>query len=418
MKRALQNLPHRRMIKSEFHELPLKVDNFNRMKKLARTLLMILGIGIVAISCTTTTSQPAPQGPQPFNVTRLQKKDVKIFNEYAANIEGIQNIDIRPKVDGFIKEIFIDEGSQVKKGQKLFRLEAEELNQQVKAAQANVELAQAQMEAAQVEVDKLRPLVEKQIVGEIQLKSAISNYNAAKAQLNATKASYQNAKENLAYTVITSPVDGIAGSLPYRVGSLVGRNEPQPLTTVSNINDIFAYFSLNEKMLLDFNRQNKGNTIQDKIDQMAEVELILADGNSYEHKGRIEAITGMVNPRTGSVNYRAKFPNPEMLLRSGISGKVRLSATINDALLVPQNATFEIQGHRFVYAVDKQNTVKSKSINISQAYKDYFIVDGGLEKGETIVANGLINLREGMVINPQRADAGVATGNNKELSAK
>ncbi|TKG91481.1 efflux RND transporter periplasmic adaptor subunit [Puteibacter caeruleilacunae] len=388
------------------------------MKKLVKILCVILGVGLIAVSCTTTNSQSAQQAPQTFKVTHLKKKDVNIFNEYAANIEGIQNIDIRPKVDGFIKEIFIDEGSQVKKGQKLFRLEAEELNQQVKAAQANVELAMAQMEAAQVEVDKLRPLVDKQIVGEIQLRSAISNYNAAKAQWNATKATYQNAKENLAYTVITSPVDGIVGSLPYRVGSLVGRNEPQPLTTISNISDIYAYFSLNEKKFLDFNRQNSGATIQDKINQMADVELILADGNSYEHEGRVEAILGMVNPRTGSVNYRVKFPNPEMLLRSGISGKIRLSTQIKDALLVPQNSTFEIQGQRFVYTVDEKNTVKSKSINIVKAYNDYFIIDGGFEKQETIVANGLINLREGMVINPELADVGVATDNSKELSAK
>lgn len=387
------------------------------MIKVVRMCLAIV-LGFAIISCSTSTSQPALQGPQAFDVTKLKTENVQVYHEYAANIEGIQNIDIRPKVDGFIEEIYIDEGIQVKKGQKLFTLEAEELNQQVKAAKANVELAQAQMEAAQVEVDKLKPLVDKNIIGEIQLRSAISNHNAAKAQWNVTKATYQNAKENLAYTIITSPVDGIVESLPYKVGSLVGRNEPQPLTTVSNINEVYAYFSINEKMLLDFNRQFKGGNIQEQIAQMAEVELTLADGKSYSYKGRIETITGMVNPRTGSVNYRAKFPNPEMLLRSGNSGKIRLSSNVENALLVPQKSTFEIQGRRFVYAVDVNNTVISKSINIDQTYNDYFIINSGLSRGETIVANGLIKLREGMVIKPQFADAGVATGASMELSAK
>lgn len=168
--------------------------------------------------------------------------------------------------------------------------------------------------------------------------------NAAKAQLAAAKAQYQNAKENLDYTMIKSPVDGIIGSLPYKVGSLVGRTEAKPLTTVSNIKNVYAYFTLNEKQLLQFNRQLNGNTANEKIKKMPEVELVLADGSLYDFKGKIETINGMVNPRTGSISYRAIFPNPNNLLRSGISGKVKMPSNMNDIVLLPQKATYELQG--------------------------------------------------------------------------
>lgn len=372
-----------------------------------RNRLVLAGMAIVLLgfsSCKQNQQQQAGFGPMPFPVEKVGKSNVTTFNEYAANIEGVQNIEIRPKVDGFIEEIYIDEGSQVKKGQLLFKLSAETLSQQAKAAKANINVAQSQVETAQVEVDKITPLVEKNIISKIQLKTALSNLNAAKAQLLSAKAQYQNAKENLAYTIIKSPVDGIVGSLPYKVGSLVGRTETKPLTTVSNISNVYAYFTLNEKQLLQFNRQLNGNSVEEKIKQMPDVELVLADGSIYDQKGRIETINGMVNPRTGSISYRAIFPNTNNLLRSGISGKVKIPSSANDVLLIPQKATFELQGKKFVYLVNKENKVQSKEVIVSNTTETHFIVENGVEMGQQFVVDGLIKLREGMEIIPQTGD--------------
>lgn len=364
-------------------------------------ILASMAIIVLSLSSCKDSSKPQMANvPKPFPVQSAEKENVTIYTEYAANIEGEQNIEIRPKVDGFVDKIYIDEGSQVKKGQLLFKLSAETLSQQVNAADANIEVAKAQVVSAQVEVDKITPLVEKNIISPIQLQTAQSSLNAAKAQLKATQAAYLNAKENLSYTLITSPVDGIVGSLPYKVGSLVGRSETQPLTTVSNISNVYAYFNLNEKQLLQFNRQLNGNTIKDQINMLPEVELILADGTTYEHKGKIETINGMVNPRTGSISYRAIFPNPDNLLRSGISGKVKLPSSKNEVIRLPQKATFEIQGKHFVYLLDNENKVQSKEVVVTDVVNEDFIIEKGINEGQVFVTDGLIKLREGMQIQP------------------
>jgi membrane fusion protein (multidrug efflux system) len=373
--------------------------NYQHMKKnyiLASMAIVLLGFS----SCKNSSQQQMAQGPMPFPVQSVEKGNVTIYNQYAANIEGEQNIEIRPKVDGFVDKIYIDEGSEVKKGQLLFKLSSETLNQQVNVAQANIEVVKAQVVSAQVEVDKIKPLVQKNIISAVQLQTAESNLNAANAQLTAAQADYMNAKENLDYTLIKSPVDGIVGSIPYRIGSLVGRSEAQPLTTVSNISNVYAYFSLNEKQLLQFNRQLNGSSIANKIKSLPQVELILADGTTYSQKGRIETINGMVNPRTGSVSYRAIFPNPDNLLRSGISGLVKFPSNYNQAILVPQKSTFELQGKKFVFLVDKDDKVVSKQVDVSESIDQDFIVQNGLEVGQTYVVDGLIKLREGMLIQP------------------
>ncbi|WP_461633607.1 efflux RND transporter periplasmic adaptor subunit [Labilibaculum euxinus] len=364
---------------------------------LASMAIILLGLS----SCKDSSQPQMARGPMPFPVQSVKKENITIYTEYAANIEGEQNIEIRPKVDGFIEKIYIDEGSQVKEGQILFKLSAKTLNQQVKAAEANVEVAKAQVVSAQVDVNKIKPLVEKNIISAVQLETSESNLNAAKAQLIAARADYMNAKENLDYTIIKSPVDGIVGSIPYRIGSLVGRTESQPLTTVSNISNVYAYFSLNEKQLLQFNRQLNGNSVKDMIKALPEVELILADGSIYNQKGKIETINGMVNPRTGSVSYRAIFSNPDNLLRSGISGKIKLPSNIDQAIILPQKSTFELQGKHFVYLLGNENKIESKEVFVSETLGNDFVIEEGLAEGQVFVAGGLIKLREGMQILPQ-----------------
>ncbi|TKG94270.1 efflux RND transporter periplasmic adaptor subunit [Puteibacter caeruleilacunae] len=388
------------------------------MKGLKREYI-VSGIAMLMFGFVSCQQQPKGMmnhGPMPFPVTKVESKDVTSYDEYAANIEGIQNIEIRPKVDGFISKIYIDEGEQVKKGQLLFLLSSETLSQQANAAKANIEVAKAQVQTAQVEVNKIKPLVEKNIISAIQLETAKSSLNAAKAQLAAAQANYQNAKENLEYTVIKAPVDGIVGSIPYKVGSLVGRTEINPLTIVSNIQDVYAYFTLNEKQLLQFNRQLAGANMEEKIKQLPEVSLVLADGSTYDCKGKIETINGMVNPRTGGITYRAKFPNPQQLLRSGISGKIQLPAFHENAVIIPQKATYELQGKKFVFAVTKDNKVQIHEVSISKTIDQDYIINGGISEGLTIVSDGVMKLRDGMEIIPQSASA---QGNNSEaLSQK
>ncbi|WP_421919451.1 efflux RND transporter periplasmic adaptor subunit [Marinifilum sp.] len=361
-------------------------------------------------SCQSGNQPQAGKSPMPFPVQKIKESNVTTYKEYAANIEGVQNIEIRPKVDGYVSQIFVDEGQQVQKGQLLFKLSAETLNQQANAAKANIHVAEAKVVSSQVEVDKVKPLVKKNIISPVQLKTAESNLHAAKAQLIAAKAQYQNAKENLEYTIIKSPVDGIIGNIPFKVGSLVGRTENQPLTTVSNIKNVYAYFTLNEKQLLQFNRQLNGSSVNEKIKQLPEVELVLADGSLYDQKGKIETINGMVNPRTGSIRYRAIFPNPNNLLRSGISGKVKIPNRVKNIILLPQKSTFELQGKKFVYLVDKENKIKSKEVSIDLATDTHYIVSNGVESGQKFVLDGLIKLREGMEIIPQ-------TENNTQSNA-
>ncbi len=365
---------------------------------------ILTGIAITLMglaSCNKKLSQKQQANEStPVHVQLVEKANVTIYNQYAANIEGEQNIEIRPKVDGFIDKIYIDEGVEVKKGQLLFKLSSEPLKQKVNAAKATIEVAKAQVAAAQVEVNKIAPLVQKKIISTVLLETAKSNLNANEAQLLAAQANYLNAKENLEYTSIKSPVDGIVGSIPYRIGSLVGRTEAQPLTTVSSISNVFAYFTLNEKQLLQFNRQLNGNSIADKIKELPAVELILADGSTYAHKGRIETINGMVNPKTGSISYRAIFPNPSNLLRSGISGKIMLAVNKNDVLSVPQSATYELLGKKFVYLVSNDNKIYTKEIKIGEPVNQSFIVQDGLQEGDTFVSGGLMKLREGMKIQP------------------
>ncbi|MGZ2370640.1 efflux RND transporter periplasmic adaptor subunit [Ancylomarina sp. YFZ004] len=381
-----------------------------------RNFLAMLGIALLALSSCNQTDKPQMAHKiSPFKVQTLATSDVTVYKKYATNIEGEQNVEIRPKVDGFIEKIYIDEGATVKKGQLLFKLSAETLNQQLSAAKSNVELAESQVEVAQVELEKIRPLVEKNIISSIELKTATSKLNAAIAQLNAVKANYLNAKENLAYTKISSPVDGIVGSIPYKVGSLVGRNEAQPLTTVSDIKNMYAYFTMNEKQLLEFIRSLGGNSMAEKIALMPEVELFLADGSLYEYKGKIETINGMVNPRTGSVNYRAKFSNPNRLLRNGNSGTIKFPTQIKSAILLPQKSTFELQGKRFVYVVGKEDKVKSKEVIVSETVGNQIIVQSGVEAGEVIVNDGLIKLREGMQIIPNSISLAVKSGINEEV---
>lgn len=336
-----------------------------------------------------------------YPVFKVIAQTATLQTEYPATLQGQQNIEIRPKIDGYIDHIYIDEGEVVKKGQLLFRISAPQYQQDVNNAAAAISSAEADVSAAELQVKKTKPLVEKEIISHYELESAEYTLQIRRATLAQSKANLANAKTNLGYTTITSPVNGVVGRLPYRLGSLVSMTTAQPLTTVSNITNVYAYFSLNEKQLLDFSRQYKGSTLQAKLSQMPPVSLVLSDGTGYPEKGRVESIGGMINTETGSASFRATFPNPLGLIRSGSSATVQIPLTVTDAILIPQKSTYELQGKHFVYLVDEHNKITSSEIEImSIAAGQYFIITKGLKAGDKLVLETASPLQESAVIKP------------------
>lgn len=345
--------------------------------------------------------QAADMPPPAYPVFKVISQTSTIKTDYPATLQGEQNIEIRPKIDGYIEKIYVDEGAVVKKGQLLFRINAPQYQQTVNNAAAAITSAEADVSAAELQVKKVKPLVEQDIVSKYELESAEYTLQARKAALLQARANLANAKINLGYADVTSPVNGVVGTIPYRLGSLVSSTTTMPLTTVSSISNVFAYFSMNEKQLLDFSREYKGNTLEAKLKQLPAVTLMLADGSEYPEKGRVETVAGQLNTETGSASFRAVFPNPAGLLRSGASAVIEIPVTINDAIIVPQRSTYELQGKRFVYLVNDSNKVISTEIEVmSVAAGQYFVVTGGLKPGNTVVYESTSSLQDSTVIKP------------------
>jgi membrane fusion protein (multidrug efflux system) len=372
--------------------------------------LVIVGL----ISCGQKESPGAANTAKDYPVLTIVPTTSTLSTQYPATIEGQQNIEIRPKIDGYIEKIFVDEGAQVKKGQKLFQILAPQYEQEVRTAEANIKIAEANVKTAEMEVNKVKPLVKKKIISAYELESAEFNLQSKKAVLAQARATLANASVNLSYTIIESPANGVIGTIPYRIGSLVSSNTPQPLTTVSNIENIYAYFSINEKQALEASRSLRGKTSAERIASLPPVKLILSNGMEYTHSGRIETASGLINTSTGSLRIRATFPNPDNIIRSGSSGMVLIPATIDSAILIPQKSTYEIQGKKFVYKVSDTNTVHSTEIKImDNTGGQYYVVQDGLKAGDKIVLEGVAGLREGMPIVPTEIKASEVVATEK-----
>jgi len=364
-------------------------------------LLAGLFIAVFLQSCSSAQQQ-APQSTVPaLPVLQVGEMPATTFREYTASLEGKTNVEIRAQVDGYLEEIYADEGAYVKAGQPLFRINASNYREQANNAQAALAAAQANLDKAQLEVDRLTPLVKNNIVSDVQLKNALAVYHAAQASVAQARAMKGNAEINVGYTLIKAPVSGYIGRIPYKKGSLVGRGEVQPLTVISDISEVYAYFSMSEVDFLDFKNNAAGATMEQKLQQLPPVDLILADNSVYPVKGKVETVEGQFDKTAGSISFRATFPNTDGSLRSGNTGRVRIPRHIDAALIVPQEATFEIQDKVFVYAVADSNKVVSKPIAIAGKTSNYYFVSGGVKPGEKIVLSGTGNLKDGAVIAPQ-----------------
>lgn len=360
---------------------------------------------MLAASCSVK-QQGTDEQVKEYPVIEIKTEPVTLFKEYPTTMEGIQTVEIRPKVAGYIEEILVDEGAHVRKGQVLFRLNANDLEATVRSAEAQVKVAEAAVSTAKTNLGKTRPLVEKNIISKFDLETAETALQSAEAQLAQAKANLANAKANLDYTVITSPADGSIGTFPYRIGSLVSSAITQPLTSISNTSSMYAYFSMNEKEFLSLSKSLEGKTLQEKLSHMPDVALILADNTLYGYPGKIETASSLVNQQTGSVNMRATFPNAEGLLQSGNSGTVRIPQHLDEAMMIPQNAAYEVQGKHFVYVVGAENKIRNTEIEVLAGdLKDSYVVTNGLKVGDQVVAEGIFSLRHDMPIKPKLVSA-------------
>ncbi len=388
--------------------------------------LKMLGFIVVlaaAVSCSPSqgdNQQGSGAKPKPYKVMTLTSQSATLLEKYPTTLQGKQTVEIRPKVPGYIEQIYVDEGAYVKKGQTLFRLNANDIQAQVRSAEAQVKVAEAQVNNAKINLGKTEPLVEKDIISKYDLQSSQAALASAEAQLAQARANVENAKANLQYTLITCPTDGIIGTFPYRVGSLVSSSIPQPLTTVSNTSSMYAYFSMNEKDFLQLTKNLEGDNLQEKLQKLPPVSLILADNSEYDTLGKVETASGLVDIQTGSINIRATFPNDEGILRNGSSGQVVIPQHFDSVLLVPQKATYELQGKHFVYVVGEGNNVKNTEIEIMAGnLKEQYIVISGLKEGEQIVIEGVVTLRDNTPIEPQVVEnEGLASNGNSEGQVK
>lgn len=323
------------------------------------------------------------------------------YQAFPASIQGKVNVEIRPQVDGYLQKMYVDEGAYVKAGQLLFKINDAPYTEQLNNAKASLQSAQASLQRAQVELDRLTPLVQNNVISDVQLKTAKANYDAAKASVEQNKAMVNAAQINVGYTLIKAPVSGYIGKIPFKTGALVGKSQIDPLTVLSDVSEVYAYFSLSENDYINFKNQFSGNSIEDKLKNVPPVELLLANDSVYATKGKIETVEGQFDASTGSISFRATFPNASGILRTGNTGKIRIPKLYTSALVVPQEATFEIQDKVFVYVVSDSNKVAGTPINVSGKTANYYFVDKGLTPGEKIVFQGGGNLQDGMMINPQ-----------------
>lgn len=343
---------------------------------------------LLVVSCGKQEKQQAAQAPPPsIPVVQLTTKTVTGFKEYPVNIEGVINSDVRAKTAGYIQKVLVDEGQKVKKGQVLFKLETQALSEDADAAKARVNVAQ-------VEVNKLVPLVEKNIISAVQLETA-------KANLAQAKANYSSIAANIGYATIRSQVDGHVGRINFREGALISPSDATPLTTVSDIKQVYAFFSLNETEYLDFLQHAEGKNLEEKLSNYAKVNLVLANGSLYSEKGEIQTSSGQINQNTGTVSFRAVFDNPNQLLTNGNSGKIQIPTIHENHIVIPQEATFEQQGNIMVFKLHEGNKITTEMIEVKAAIEHLYVVESGLQKGDKIVMSGVGKLRNDMAITPQ-----------------
>ena len=392
------------------------------MKK--NKILLAVTLAAMLVSCGGKQGKPN-FGDNEYAVRTVSTTSTELETSYPATIKGVQDVEIRPKVSGFITKLCVKEGQNVKKGQLLFVIDNVTYEAAVRQAKAAVNSAKAQLNTAKLTYDNSKYLFDNNVIGSYELQSAKNSYETAQAALAQAQASYTSAKQNLDFCYVTSPANGVVGMLPYKVGALVCASSQQPLTTVSDISSMQVYFSMTEKDLMDLAKTAGG--MQAAINEYPAVKLKLADNSIYGHEGHVAAVSGVIDPTTGSSQVRADFPNPGHILKSGGSGSIIVPHKDANAILVPQDAIVEVQNKHFAYILGTGNKVKYTEITIdpNNDGKNY-IVTSGLKAGDKIVVSGVTALTDGQEIKPiteaqyqekikKAQELGAIQGNYKEM---
>lgn len=360
------------------------------MRKLTSKLLTGILCLIIVCACKQAHEETSINE---YEVMKVSLSNKRLTSHYSASIRGKQDVEIRPQISGTITEVCVKEGANVRKGEPLFIIDQVPYQSALEIAIANVKVAESNVATARLTAESKKELFNQQVVSSYEMQTAENAYQSQLASLALAKAQEVNARNDLSYTIVKSPSDGIAGMIPYRVGALVSPNIVTPLTTISDNSEIYAYFSMTEKQILALSRQD--GSLHEAISAMPKVELLLSDGSLYQEKGEIDAISGIIDQTTGAISLRATFPNKERILHSGGSANVVFPYDKNDCIVIPQTATFEVQDKRYVYTVENGLAVSKMVRTFSVDDGREYIIEEGLQPGETIVAEGVGLLREG-----------------------
>ncbi len=371
-----------------------------------KTSNLIMTLSLITMAFLSSCSGNKTQQQMPsanFKTMTVQTQEVTMTTNYSATIRGRQDIEVYPQVAGTLQRLCVTEGQKVAKGQTLFIIDQVPYQAALNTALASQQAANASLATAQLNYDSKKKLFDDGIISDVELQTAQNTLLSAKAQVAQANAQVVNARNSLSYTVVKSPANGVVGTLPYRQGALVSSAMPQPLTTVSDNNQMYVYFSIAEGQLLNMTRES--GSAEAAIGAMPDVKLLLVDGSEYPYKGKVESVSGVVDRSTGTVQVRAVFDNPEKLLHSGSTGTVVIPTTYKDQIVVPVTATVQMQDKFKVYLVDKDNIAHEQLVTTEPLSngKEYVIKDG-LKVGDIIVAEGAGMLRDGQDIKPNKEE--------------
>ena len=359
--------------------------------------LLIAAVALLLASCGNKGNMK--MGDNEYPVVTIGSQNAELQTTYPAAIKGVQDVQIRPKVSGFITKVCVQEGQAVKAGQLLFVIDNTTYQAAVRQAQASVNSAKSQLNTAKLTYENSQKLFKSNVIGSYELQSSQNSYETAMAAVAQAKAALASAQETLGFCYVKSPANGVVGSLPYKVGALVSAGSVDALTTVSDVATVEVYFSVTEKDILDLTK-TAGST-HAAISAYPPVKLLLSDGTTYKHPGKVTKVSGVIDASTGSVSMIARFPNPERLLKSGGSGTIVVPRDNSNAIVIPQTVTTEVQNKIFVYTVGKDNKVKYTEITVDpQNDGNHYVVTGGLHVGDRIVTKGITSLTDGMEIKP------------------
>lgn len=371
------------------------------LKTLSAGFLAAFAVCIVSCGGSKDRDRTEQAEPVQAEIMTLHPEDGIVEQAFPASLQGKDNVQLRPQISGYIDKIYVDEGAYVRAGQPVFRINANVYREQRNTASAALGMAKSQLASAKLELDKYKVLTDNKVVADFQYRKAKANYDNALAAVKQQQALVASADLNVGFSLVKAPVSGYIGRIPNRIGALVGPNDAQALTTLSQVSEIYVYFSLPEKEILNINTTRSGKTLIEKLKGFQDITLLLADGKPYSHAGKIDMMDGQFDQNTGSVSLRASFPNPEGLLRTGNTGRIVLKTLQQNVYKIPLLATYEVQDKIFVGLVNRQNKVTLKALKDFTRSGNFYLLKSGFTSGDRIVANELASIPENSTITPK-----------------